>query len=197
MRLKPSKKRMLSWAVQATNGFESAWLSLGKGLGFRAEGRILARTPEFYWAVYSLEVDSHGVTRKLSVTTETGHRRRRLEVRNGKKGWSVMGRPAPEFLGALDCDIAYSPLTNTMPILRHQLHRKPGSMTFLMVFIEMPGLRVVPSRQTYTRLPKPPQKGLVHFSSGGFKADLRVDSNGFVVEYPGIGERLGKIPGGD
>ncbi len=188
-----SHKRMLHWAVKATGGFESAWVLLGKGLAFKAGGRVFGRFPKTYWADYLLKVDGHGVTRRLDITTYAGGNRRHLEMSHGKEGWRIQGKREPKFAEALDCDIAYSPLTNTMPILRHQLHRLPGTSHLLMVFVEMPGLRVVPSRQTYTHLSGPGKTGLVRFSSGDFLADLSVDARGFVIKYPKMAERVEEI----
>jgi hypothetical protein len=39
-----------------------------------------------------------------------------------------------------------------MPVLRHDLLRLPGDHEFLMAFIEIPSLRVVPRRERYTHL---------------------------------------------
>lgn len=36
---------------------------------------------------------------------------------------------------ALDCDLAFSPLTNTMPVLRHRLHREPGEVRLVMAWV--------------------------------------------------------------
>jgi hypothetical protein len=36
-------------------------------------------------------------------------------------------RTRPDLATALDCDLACSPVTSTMPILRHGLQRSPGA----------------------------------------------------------------------
>ena len=43
---------------------------------------------------------------------------------------------------ALDCDLAYCPLTNLMPVLRHRLHREPGRHDLVMAWVRLPELTV-------------------------------------------------------
>ena len=190
MKIGENKELMFTWEVSKTGGYESAWVSFNKGLGFLAKGKILARSPKLYWAEYFLEVDNLGVTRRLTITTSGKGRQRNLELGNGKNGWMVQGKKDPSLNGALDCDIAFSPLTNTMPIARYELHRRPQSKELLLAFIEMPSLQVVPSKQKYTHLKRVQKGGLVHFTSGSFKADLLVDSRAFVISYPNMAERF-------
>jgi hypothetical protein len=190
MKTNKNKKLMFTWKISATEGYESVWVSFNKGLGFLAEGRIFAQSPKLYWAEYFLEVDNLGVTRRLMINSSGKGRRRNLELRHGNNGWIVQGKNDPSLNGALDCDIAYSPLTNTMPIARYGLHHKPQSKELLMAFIEMPSLQVVRSSQKYTHLKRVQKGGLVHFSSGSFKADLLVDSRALVISYPNMADRL-------
>ncbi|MGQ4332243.1 putative glycolipid-binding domain-containing protein, partial [Streptomyces hayashii] len=83
------------------------------------------------------------------------------------------------------------PLTNTMPVLRHGLHRRPGERRFLMAWVSVPTLTVQPSWQTYTHLGAHPQGGaVVRFASGNFRSDVAFDPDGYVLDYPGLGARL-------
>nr|WP_238431772.1 putative glycolipid-binding domain-containing protein [Streptomyces cavernae] len=81
------------------------------------------------------------------------------------------------------------PLTNTMPVLRHSLHRTPGERDFLMAWVSVPDLTVSPSPQRYTHLA--PHR--VRFTSldSDFRSDLTFDPDGLVVDYPGLAHRLG------
>jgi hypothetical protein len=88
------------------------------------------------------------------------------------------------------------PLTNTMPVLRHRLHETPGDRTFLMAFVEVPSLRVVPNEQRYTHLERRGDGALVRYRSGTFRSDLTIDGDGFVVDYPQLGRRLSTGPPG-
>jgi hypothetical protein len=81
-------------------------------------------------------------------------------------------------------------LTNTMPVLRHGLHRGPGEQEFLMAWVAVPSLTVRRSRQTYTHLERTGRGGRVRFVSGAFRSDLEFDADGCVVDYPGLARRL-------
>ena len=101
-------------------------------------------------------------------------------------------------VGALDCDIALCPVTNTMPILRLGLlgdSPPPGETAFVMAWVELPSLRVLRSDQVYAaRAPLDPATGhgAVTYTSAtrDFTADLTVDADGLVVDYPELARRL-------
>lgn len=95
--------------------------------------------------------------------------------------------------GALDCDLGLSPLTNSMPALRHRLLEEDGSVDLLMAWVSVPDLGVHASRQRYTAQRDRPGGRLIRFESldSGFTAELAFDADGLVVDYPGIGRRLG------
>ncbi|MFF7375198.1 putative glycolipid-binding domain-containing protein [Streptomyces massasporeus] len=176
----------ITWEVFASGGFETAWPERGEGV-LRARGRAVGIEPEPYWVTYELDTADGFVTRSLRVTAETAGGLRTLDLRHDGQGrWTANGEPLPAVDGALDCDLGLCPLTNTMPVLRHRLHREPGEREFLTAWVSVPDLAVRPSRQTYTHL----RPGLVRFSSGDFRSDLEFDEDGFVVDYPQLATRL-------
>jgi uncharacterized protein len=112
----------------------------------------------------------------------------------GGAGASLALARLPRLEGALDCDLGLSPLTNSMPVLRHRLLETDGSVEFLMAWVSVPDLGAHPSRQRYTALRDLPGGGrLIRYESldSTFTADLGFDRDGLVVDYPGIGRRLG------
>ncbi|BCB90723.1 putative glycolipid-binding domain-containing protein [Phytohabitans suffuscus] len=98
--------------------------------------------------------------------------------------------------GALDCDLALCPLTNTMPVRRHDLvgaARRDEEVTvdFRMAWISVPDLAVHLSRQRYTSLgPAAGGGAYVGYASGDFTAKLHLDAHGLVVDYPSLGRRV-------
>jgi len=50
--------------------------------------------------------------------------------------------------------------------------------------VSVPDLPVHRSLQRYEHLQRTASGAVVRFSSGGFTADLLVDSDGFVIDYP-------------
>jgi len=181
--------RFFVWRVTETAGYESAWVELDR-LTLRASGRVAGQLPEPYWLSYTLDTDESGATTRLDVTATIAQTEHRLELRRGEDGWTVDGEPRPDLAGALDCDLAGSPLTNTMPIIRHRLHKEPGTEQFLMAFVVVPSLHVIAAQQLYEHLERVEAGARVRYSSGDFSSDLVVDDNGFVLDYPTMAHRI-------
>jgi hypothetical protein len=86
--------------------------------------------------------------------------------------------------GALDCDLAFSPLTNFMPAAR--LGAEPAD--HVMAWVSVPDLAVLRSEQRY----EPAGDGRVRYVGldHDFTAVLELDEAGFVTRYPGLAERV-------
>ena len=110
---------------------------------------------------------------------------------DGEGHWKKRGgEPVPELDGCIDVDISATPFTNTLPIRR--LGLKPGESEELVVtYIRVPELLVGPERQTYGCLGAQVNGGLYRFEAlpGGFTAELPVDTEGLVLDYPGLFRR--------
>ena len=89
--------------------------------------------------------------------------------------------------GADFFDLGWSPLFNSLPVLRDGLLDPGPPRDYVMRLIDVPSLDIRRSEQRY----EPLGNGIVRFSSGSFTADIRFDQAGFVVSYPGIGTRVG------
>jgi len=154
-----------------------------------ASGVQLGVEPEGYRVDYRLEVPSDWVTRRLEVDASgAGWRRSLVLEHDGAGAWTCDGERDTALDGALDCDLAFSPLTNVMPIRRHELHENPGSADFIMAWVSVPDLVVHASPQRYEHL----RPGIVRFVSrdDDFRADLELDGDGLVVRYPRLAERV-------
>jgi len=98
--------------------------------------------------------------------------------------------------GALDCDLALCPVTNSMPILRLGLLDAAGSETALvMAWVDLPSLQVIRSDQVYRGVRAyDPDAGsaVVRYESANrsFMADLTVDEDGIVIDYPWLAKRI-------
>jgi hypothetical protein len=205
-------ERFLIWAGEP--GWAAGWraevaeVEFGDG-ALRARGTQLATDPLPYRLDYRLDASGEGgVTRSLRITSvgEGWERRLRLERDPGGE-WTAevasqgeLDLPAPggavHDLGeALDCDLGFSPLTNTMPVLRHRLHRQPGRADFVMAWISVPDLGVQVSGQRYEHLGINSDGATVKYASvedgrETFTADLEIDHDGLVRHYPGLARRV-------
>jgi hypothetical protein len=184
--------RHLVWQVVETAGFEAAWLSLD-GMTLHATGRAVGQLPEPYWLTYTLQTDDRAATTQLDVTASTADAQYELCLRREGGAWSVNGELRPDLADALDCDLACSPVTNTMPIIRHGLQHGPrgsGTLGFVMAFVQVPTLRVVASQQSYMHLDSTEGTARVRYASGTFVSDLTVDRDGLVIDYPTMAHRV-------
>jgi hypothetical protein len=210
--------RAIAWVKD--RGAEFAEVDLA-GAGLRATGVAVGGDPVPYRLEYELDCGDGLITRRLSVRAWGAGWGRRLELaRDLAGGWSVdadadgeaerlglpgvPGPPAPggdpgDFAAALDCDLGLSPLTNTMPVLRHGLLTGGEPVELLMAWVSVPWLAVTPSPQRYAHLRHGTAEelgvtvaadgpfSLLRFQSGDFSADVTFDAAGLVVDYPDIG----------
>jgi hypothetical protein len=194
--------RFLVWSGVEEWLTESAAVDLGDD-GLSATGTQLGAEPVPFRVDYQLAAPEF-VTRQLELTAMTEGWRRRLVLRHdGSGGWETEVEDTGEILGgawdgslpdlsqASDIDIENSPLTNTMPILRHGFQRE-GSGDFLMAFVTMPSLRIEASPQHYEHLRTSDDGSVVRFISrdGDFKADLELDADGLLTFYPRLARRV-------
>jgi hypothetical protein len=158
--------------------------------GLLAAGVQLGVEPEPYRLDYQLDVPSGWITRRLELEASGARWRRRMVLERDAAGpWTVDGERDEGLDGALDCDLAFSPLTNMMPILRHGLHERAESRDFVMAWVSVPDLKVHRSPQRYEHV----RPGVVRYVAldGDFTAELELDADGLVVRYPGLAERVG------
>jgi hypothetical protein len=191
---------MLTWQADGGHGLEGARLNIGTTGGFRALSRLVRVHPDGdFTASYRLVVGTDGGVERLSVTSATAGRERHLTINRTEDGLWLLDRGSTggdsgrsDFGGALDVDLAYSPMLNTVPIRRLGLHKAAGEHALTMVFVSLPGLEVSQVTQTYRTVSVLDDSGhaLIEFRSGDFVAELVVDADGVVASYPGIATRL-------
>jgi uncharacterized protein len=182
---------VLMWQGSAAPSLEIAAVELD-GDALTARGTAVRAAPEPCTVSYRLETLDRFVTASLSVAAWGAGWSRSLELRRDADGaWSAEpGGVLPDLDGALDCDLAYCCLTNTMPVLRHRLHGRVGSVDLLVAWVSVPDLRVRASRQRYRHLARAGGGAVVRYESGTFAADVEFDGAGFVVDYPGLARRV-------
>jgi uncharacterized protein len=197
--------RMLAW--EGTDGWraELAEVELGTG-GLLATGVQLGDDPRPYRLDYRLDALDGFRTRRLEIELRSGEAQRSLDLRRDAGVWSwrrtVDGRPeAPSspvdsepLSEAEDCDLALSPLTNLMPIRRAGLSSGTGALDLVCAWVSVPDLTVRPYRQRYEHVRRESGGSTVRFidrgPAAGFVADLALDTDGLVLDYPGIARRV-------
>jgi hypothetical protein len=192
-----------------TPGSEHALVDTSAGL--YARGTALAIDPIPYTCHYELQTEPSWATAHFDVSAEGAgwSRSVRLELAAGRwrattaergnldavlsaaghAGAALPGIEDPDLLyGAFDVDLGGSPLTNTLPIRRLDLLKAEAGMAHRLsvAWVLLPSLEVVQADQIYTPL----ADGRVRYASETFSTDLAVDDNGFVIDYPGLAERV-------
>lgn len=196
--------RSIAWVKEIGSGVEFAEVELTERR-MKATGVAIGSDPVPYRLDYRFASRSRFTTKSIELVARGQGWLRSLRLERDKLGewdatWETHGEallPAPagdmkQLSEALDCDLALSPLTNTMPVLRHDLLHGGGPVEFLMAWISVPDLSIIPSRQRYTFVRTDGLISVVRFESGegDFAADMVLDEDGLVLEYPGIGHRL-------
>jgi hypothetical protein len=196
--------RRVAWTKDSVVGAEHAEVIL-EADRLVASSVAVADDPLPYRVDYELETGAGFVTTRLWLRARGDGWERTLDLHRGGDGsWTAEATtdgspplPAPGgdmslVEGALDCDVAHSPVTNSMPVLRHGMLSEPGSHDFLMAWVSLPDLTFRPSRQRYVSSADVKETRVVRFESldSTFTADLTFDPDGLVIDYPELGRRL-------
>ena len=139
---------------------------------------------------YEVRCDAHWRVRYARVGVPGEPPRVEL-LSDGEGSWTGPdGRALPHLEGCGYVDVSETPFTNTLPIRR--LGLSPGeSAEIAVAYLDGIELQPWPEPQRYTCIEKREGSGLYRFLSldGGFTADLPVDDDGLVVDYPGLFKR--------
>ena len=176
----------IGWAALQWPGLEHVVVS-ASAEGSDAEGQLIMAEQGLITVRYSLTCDAGWRFRMLTISARSAAGQRVLTLaRQPDGGWLADGQPRPDLGGCDDIDINCTPLTNTLPIRR--LGWAAGQAYDIDVaYVSVPELEVRRAQQRYTRL----RADAFRYESGSFQADLEVDADGFVIDYPGIWRRLG------
>jgi uncharacterized protein len=166
-----------------------------------ARGTQLGVDPLPYRLQYALDTASGFRTTRLTADAAGNGWSRRLDLLRDPDGsWHLScdavgqaelpppGGDLSSFGEALDCDLAFSPLTNTMPVLREGLLDGGEPRDLVMAWVSVPDLSVQRSEQRYEPLGATTVRYVGRHRN--FTADLELDTEGFVVRYPELAERV-------
>lgn len=152
-----------------------------------ARGMILSGAGETpFGASYNIRLRPDWTFEALNLRMLDG---RTLRLRSDGRGAWIGNDDAPltDLAKCVDIDLSGTPFTNTLPIRR--VSHTPGEpQGFTMAFVDMDTLSVTPREQCYTQLS--PTRFRYLSVQSGFIAEIEIDSDGFVVFYPGLFQRI-------
>jgi len=177
------RKREILWRSPDGERFEHLSLVQSED-GYVADGLILRHEAHGDTRIrYRISVDKRGRTRSVRVEKLDAHTQS-LNLHSNGEGhwWKDNGETVSALDGCIDVDLQASPFTNTIAIRRLELSSGQAK-EIRTVFVHLPELEAVPARQRYTRI----EDNLYRYEGmeTGFVADLPVDHDGLLIEYPG------------
>lgn len=183
--------RDIVWEWLDRPGLEHLSLEIGPA-AIEARGLVLVQLgPDLLRVAYEVELDGTWVFRRAGLTVESHGTSKRLEIERPAGGpWTVDGESRPDLAPCIDIDIMVTPFTNSLPIRRLRLE-PDQPVAIQAAYIRLPDLVVEPAAQEYCRLgaARSPSQFRYRGLASGFTADLTVDDDGLVVEYPPIWRR--------
>ena len=182
-------ERKVIWSPQLWPGSEYLHLVVDEQR-ILADGMVIGVNEEDPFSLcYTVECDPAWHVRSVSATSGTN------EINLATEGYGfwtdAWGNPINVLDGCRDVDISVTPFTNTIPIRRLSLV-EGASVEIMMAYISAPKLEVTPMLQRYTCLRTGDQGSVYEYVSvvSGFTAELFVDADGLVVNYPGVWKRV-------
>ncbi len=164
------------------------------GKRIRANGRIVAAataTNPAFGAYYELQTDETGATKRFGLTVTLAERERQLAIaRDEENMWLVtdhQGERRAGYGGALDVDVVFSPFFNALPIRRVGLHERADTVAMPMVYVNVPDMSVAAETVSYASEGRPEA---IKLRSPVADTVVSVDDEGFIVDYPGLAERI-------
>ena len=167
-------------------------------LQINAEGAVLSGMAVFQEGAptalaYVVHVDRDWQTSEAHVRGWRGREAIGLRLRRDRAGtWTLNDVPSPAVQGCIDLDLSFTPATNLLPLRRLTLG--PGqSAEVRSAWLEWPEVRLTPLVQRYRR------RGETEYEYEAdlpgveqFRGKLRVQPEGWVLDYAGLWQAEGK-----
>ena len=137
---------------------------------------------------YLIQCSPDWRTEFISVDGWVGDEIIEMEIEVDKEGvWLLNGEEISAVKGCIDIDLSFSPVTNTLPLLRMDLAAGESKST-RAAWLRFPSFKLEALDQVYTRI----DETTIRYESGsGFKTELRVNEAGIVIDYPDFWIREG------
>ena len=185
-------ERHLYWKPHDELGMEHLRFSSTEE-GFLADGLILRLEDNKPFRLhYQVICDTRWRVRYVEARLLDGTHPAIILKADGKGHWTdINKRSIADLDDCLDVDISATPYTNTLPIRRLTLKPKESAV-IQVAYITAPEMLIQRDPQRYTCLEANSTGGVYKYESlkTAFTANLPVDADGLVLDYPGLFVRV-------
>lgn len=184
--------RHILWTPWEGPGLEHLHLTQ-EADGIVADGLIIGlRDEQPFRARYTITCDEQWRLRGADLVSLRADQREIHLRTDGSGRWTTAhGAALPDLTGCMEVDISATPFTNTLPIRRLAL--RPGAAADVPVaYIDIADFTVTPVPQRYTCLAAHADETRYLYEGllWNFRAELPVDDDGLVTDYPGLFRRV-------
>jgi hypothetical protein len=180
-------QKIIVWKNSLINATE--FVKIDKEELTTVKGYITGEGYEKPWQInYTLTINARWEVQTVFVDVMSEQNYTIQLYKNEQLQWmNENGEHLPAFDGCVDIDISFTPFTNTLPINRLQLTKGEGhDLRVLYIDIQQGVCKAV--KQRY--LNKGGKIYKYENEDSGFTSELLVDADGYVVDYPGIWQKV-------
>ena len=186
----PLRSHSVRWRPADGTGLEHLTLSIGS-TGIVVRSVVIGQGGGHpYGTRYTIVCDAIWVVHSLELETTAGQTLFLIKDDIGR--WSDRsGAHLRDLDGCIDIDLAGTPFTNTLPIRRLDLDVNDSPVELKVVYVPFDTFTPIVDEQRYRCL----ERGKLYRYEAvdrSFSADLPVDSDGLVTDYPGLFKRVSK-----
>ena len=144
---------------------------------------------KIYKVEYTIKTNKNWETIFVSLRTQLDNSNELLTLEKRDGEFLLNDKSNDDFKNIFDIDISLTPFTNTLPINRLQLKDNEQN-TIKVLYFDILNKEIKPVKQSYTRLAA--DHYIYENYDKSFRAELKIDEQGLVVEYPKLFEMTTK-----
>ncbi len=180
-----------SWAHLFNPGVERVRLEVSE-LGVMAMGEVEERVgPSLLRLHYTILCDPDWNVKEIMVDRHSPQTGSVDLIGDGMGKWyNAACQEIPSLEGCTEVDLSASAFTNTIPIRKLDL-AVDQKAELKVVYLDARSMQPKSSTQRYTCVKRLPNESVYYYEGldTGFRVQLRVDSDGLVMDYPGVFRR--------
>ena len=182
-----SLNRVVRWVPVEGTGLEHLQISEGED-AIRVRSTVIGDKDGIAYGIhYEMTLDPDWTFRSVEFQRMDGVTT--ALASDGEGNWvDSLGKPLLELQDCIDIDVSGTPFTNTLPIRRNRDWVIGKPRRFDMAWVPLDTLEPFRDGQIYT--PLGDGKWRYQAADGSFEAEITVDEDGLVLDYPGLFRRV-------